>query len=75
MDKWISRIRGIRKWSVMVIIIVIGVGFRICDLLTGVEFVALIKGVAVAFMASNAIERAKDAIVSRFGKKEDMSDD
>lgn len=72
MDKWIERIKGLRKWSIMVLVITIGVVFRVLELLNGIEFVALIKGVAVAFMASNAIEHAKSFFSK---KKEDMSDD
>lgn len=56
----------------MMVIIVIGVIFLVNGMLTGVEFVALIKGVAVAFMASNSVEHVKD-VFNR--KKEDMSED
>lgn len=76
MDKWIERIKGLRKWSIMILIICIGVTFRVMSLINGVEFVALIKGVGVAFMASNAVEYVKDVVVSKIeGKKEDMSED
>lgn len=57
-DKWIERIRGLRKWSIMVLIIAIGITFRVLDYVNGVEFVSLLKGIGVAFMASNAIEHA-----------------
>jgi ABC-type bacteriocin/lantibiotic exporter with double-glycine peptidase domain len=56
----------------MMIIIIIGVLFLSSGLLTGVEFVALVKGVGVAFMASNAVERTIEGVVK---KKEDMSED
>lgn len=72
MKKLIGIIKGLRKWSIMIIIIIIGVTFLINGMLNGVEFVALIKGIGVAFMASNAIERTIEAIK---GKKEDMSED
>lgn len=72
MDKLISIIKGLRKWSIMMIIIIIGVIFLAKGILTGVEFVALIKGVGVAFMASNAVERTIEGVVK---KKEDMSED
>jgi len=58
-DKWIERIRGLRKWSIMLLLMVVGVSLRVNDLLTGVEFVSLLKDVAVGFMASNAIEHAR----------------
>jgi hypothetical protein len=72
MEKILRIIRGLRKWSIMLLIIIVGIIFRVNDLLNGVEFVALIKGVAIAFMSSNAIEHAKDMIIK---KKEDMSED
>lgn len=72
MDKLIGRIKGLRKWSIMILIITIGVFFLVKGTLTGVEFVALIKGVAIAFMSSNAVENIKEAFVK---KKEDMSED
>jgi len=72
MNKFISIIKGLRKWSIMMIIIVVGIVFLVNGLLSGIEFVALIKGVAIAFMSSNAIEHVKEALTK---KKEDMSED
>jgi len=71
MNKLLGIIKGLRKWSIMMVIIAIGVVFLVNGMLTGVEFVALIKGVAIAFMSSNAVEHVKDV----FAKKEDMSED
>ena len=71
--KILSTIQGLRKWSIMFLLVVIGVTFRITDLLTGVEFVALLKGTAIAFFSSNAVEHIKSAVVAK--KKEDMSED
>lgn len=56
------------------IIIIVGVVFLVNGMLTGVEFVALIKGVAIAFMSSNAIEHVKE-VFTKSDKKEDMSED
>lgn len=71
-----SVIKGLRKWSIMFIIIIIGITFRINEMLNGTEFVSLIKGVSIAFMSSNAIEHTKEAIIKKIeSKKEDMSDD
>jgi hypothetical protein len=53
-------------------LVVVGIVFRINGLLTGIEFVALLKGTAVAFFASNAVEHVKSVIKK---KKEDMSED
>lgn len=73
MENLFKFIKGFRKWSIMMIIIIIGVIFLMSGLLNGVEFVALIKGVAIAFMSSNAVEHVKDLFASE--KKEDMSKD
>lgn len=73
-NKIISMItkNGIRKWSIMLLLVIVGIVFRVTDLLTGVEFVALLKGTAIAFFGSNAVEHIKNAITK---KKEDMSED
>lgn len=73
--KLTSFISGLRKWSIMFLILVIGIFFRIAELLTGAEFVVLIKGVAIAFMSSNALEHVKDMFTKKPNKKEDMSED
>ena len=72
LKKVINTIKGLRKWSIMFLLVVVAITFRITELLTGVEFVALLKGTAIAFFSSNAVEHIKSAIVA---KKEDMSDD
>lgn len=72
LKKIISTIQGLRKWSIMFLLVAIGVTFRVTDLLSGVEFVALLKGTAIAFFSSNAVEHIKSAVVA---KKEDMSED
>ncbi len=70
--KLTSFIKGLRKWSIMFLILTVGIVFRITELLTGLEFVALIKGVAIAFMSANAVEHTKEIFTK---KKEDMSED
>lgn len=72
LNKIVSTIKGLRKWSIMFLLVVIGVVFRVNDLLTGVEFVALLKGTAIAFFSSNAVEHVKTVFEK---KKEDMSED
>ena len=74
LQKIVSTIKGLRKWSIMLLLIIIGVVFRLNDLLTGVEFVALLKGTAIAFFSSNAVEHVKSAFKAR-QKSEDMSED
>ena len=68
MNKLLGIIVGLRKWSIMMVIITIGVIFLTNGLLSGAEFVALIKGVAIAFMGSNAAEHIKYMFAK---KKED----
>lgn len=70
-DQWVERIRGLRKWSIMMIIVSTGIAFRLAGYISGVEFVDLLKGIGVAFMASNAIEHVKYFI----SKKEDKGED
>lgn len=68
-DRWIERIRGLRKWSIMLILIIISTTLRVNGLLTGIEMVSLLKDIGVAFMASNAIEHARYFLSSK--KEED----
>ena len=75
LKKLTSFISGLRKWTIMVLILVVGISFRIAELITGAEFVVLIKGVAIAFMSSNAVEHAKQIFTKTPDKKEDMSKD
>jgi hypothetical protein len=80
MNKLVSVIKGLRKWSIMAVIITIGVILLVNGMLSGIEFVTLVKGVGVAFMASNAIENAGDVIKKVVtkkikGQKEDLSED
>jgi hypothetical protein len=62
---------GLRKWSIMFLLIAIAVLFKLTDELNGVEFVSLLKGSAIAFFGANSIEY----IGKRWAKKEDMSED
>lgn len=73
LNKLIGTIKGLRKWSIMFLLVVVSIIFRMSGLLTGLEFVALLKGTAIAFFSSNAIEHVKSAFVKK--KKEDMSED
>ena len=59
LSKVVDTIKGLRKWSIMFLLVVIAIVFRITDLLSGAEFVTLLKGTAIAFFSSNAIEHVK----------------
>ncbi len=73
LNKIVNTIKGLRKWSIMFLLVVISIIFRINGLLTGLEFVALLKGTAIAFFSSNAVEHIKAALTSK--NKENMKND
>lgn len=54
---------GSRKFTVMAAVLLIGVVFRIANLINGSDLVSLFNGVGIAFMGSNAIERVSNAAI------------
>ena len=68
----IERIRdlliGFRKYSIMVIIILISVSFRLTNLINGSEMVELLKITSAAFFAGNMVERITEVIKSKISK-------
>lgn len=54
---------GFRKLTVMLLLIVCGVAFRISDLITGAEFVDLLRYTGVAFFAGNSVEHIGKTVV------------
>jgi hypothetical protein len=52
------RLKGYRKWSIIAGVIVVGVVFRLANLLSGAEFVTLIQTTVVAFVSGNGVEHA-----------------
>ena len=65
LDKIKEYLIGVRKFSVMILIIVIAVIFRLTDLISGAEMVELLKVTGAAFMASNVGEHIVKAIKER----------
>ena len=65
----ISVLNGFRKFSIMVLLVNVGVVFRVTDLINGTEFVDLLKGTAIAFFASNAGEHLTNAVITWVKKK------
>ncbi len=57
----ISFLNGFRKFSVMVLLIVIGITFRLTGYLSGSEMVELLRFTGVAFMSANGIEHMMKA--------------
>ena len=53
----------------MTLLIVLAVVFRLTDHINGAELVDLLKGVGIAFMASNSVEHMGKTIVEWVKKK------
>lgn len=66
---------GSRKFTVMAAVLLIGVVFRLANLINGGDLVSLFNGVGIAFMGSNAVEHvvsaAKDWATAKIASKED----
>jgi len=73
MPQWlkdvISFINGFRKFTVMVLLLVTGISFRVTDFITGSEFVELLRYTTVAYMGTNALEHMSKAVVEWVKKK------
>lgn len=59
---FIVTIQGLRKFIVMVLLMILGIVFRMHNLLSGGEMVDLLKNTVVAFMAANSVERIGETI-------------
>jgi len=59
---FLDALQGFRKLIVMLLLIAIGVIFRIENLISGSDMVTLLQGTGIAFMSANAIERIGDVI-------------
>lgn len=66
---FIQFINGFRKWSIMMILIIIGVSFRITGYLTGTEMVDLLRFTGVAFMSANSVEHIGKAVLEWIKQK------
>jgi hypothetical protein len=47
---------GLRKFVIMLILIIVGITFRLYDYINGEEFVDLLKHTAIAYMSFNGLE-------------------
>lgn len=54
----LSSVMGFRKFSVMLLLILIGVVFLVIGLLSGDNFVDLLSSTAIAFFGANVAEHA-----------------
>jgi len=68
---FIGLLSGFRKFSIMMIVIVTGIVFRVTEHVNGAEFVDLIKAATIAFFASNGIEHATNSIKEFLASKID----
>jgi hypothetical protein len=58
-----------RKTLLVSILYVVGIIFRVTNLIDGAQFVDLLKGVTVAFLASNSFEFATSSVRSYMGNQ------
>ena len=68
LDKIKNALMGYRKFSVMLVIIVIAVSFRLSDLIDGNGLVELLKVTGAAFFASNVGEHIVNVIKQKMEK-------
>ena len=73
--KAIGLLNGFRKYSVQVLILMIGTYFRVAGYLTGQEFVDLIVPISVAFMTMNGLEWAGKTVMKWVDEKYGDDDD
>lgn len=66
---------GSRKFLVMLLVVLVGVGFRVLGLVNGAELVSLLSSIGVAFMGANTVEHmfsaAKEWAQGRKEKEEE----
>lgn len=54
--EWINIIFGFRKFMAWIALFMVGIVFRVKGLIAGAEFVDLIKGTFLGFVAANGVE-------------------
>ena len=59
---FISVLSGFRKFTIMLLLVIIGVSFRLSGHLSGSEMVSLLQATAVAFMSANGIEHLTKSV-------------
>lgn len=63
----INIVFGFRKFLLMLLIFLLGVIFRLKDLINGAEMVDLFKTTTIAFMSANGVEHIIDGVKSAMG--------
>ncbi len=59
---FIALLSGFRKFTIMFLLIVVGITFRVMDYINGAEFVDLLKFTAIAFFSANGLEHMTGAV-------------
>lgn len=62
LKNFLSFLNGFRKFTVMSILVIVAMVFRILGYINGAEMVDLLKDVAVAYMAFNGLEHMTSAV-------------
>lgn len=68
LNKIKNAILGLRKFSIMIAILLVGIWFRLDNLIDGDGFVELLKVTGAAFMGSNMVEHITEAIKKKLEK-------
>lgn len=71
--EWLNVIFGFRKFLALMLLLIVGIVFRVMGYLSGTEFVDLAKNTTVAFFAANGVEHivatVKDVVSSKVTPK------
>lgn len=59
---FIGALLGLRKTIVMFSLLIIGIAFRISNLINGAQLVDLLKATTIAFFAANSVERVGETV-------------
>lgn len=65
----INIIFGFRKFLLMLLLYIVGIVFRLNNLVTGAEMVDLFKTTTIAFMGANGVEHLVTAVKDYMGNK------
>jgi hypothetical protein len=67
---------GLRKTLVMLILLAIGIVFRVKNLIDGDQLVSLLQSTTIAFFAANSIERVGEVVKHSINAKgEDVTEE
>lgn len=62
MTDFFSLLSGFRKFVIMLLIIIVSIIFRVTNLISGAEWVDLLKDTVIAFMSFNGVEHLTGTI-------------